>query len=107
MKIPQIVATILNGLNLIDTINGTANNIYLNNIDPKDNKNILPLVLLIFRVSVSPMAMKLIMLKIVPKTNPFAKGFVPDNIRINPMIIAVPIALEQYFFCDSLTDSII
>ena len=53
------------------------------------------------------MTIKLMILKIVPSTRPFPNGFIPDNMRINATTIAVPIALEQYFFCDSLTDSII
>ena len=107
IKIPQIAATTLNGSYFIATINGTDNNIYLNNIDPKDNKNILPLVLLIFRVSVSPMTMKLIILKIVPNTNPLPDGFNPATINSSAMTIAPAIALEQYFFCNCLTSSIL
>ncbi len=57
--------------------------------------------------SVSPIMMKLRILKTVPNTSPLPAGFRPVTIKMSVTTIAVAIALEQYFFCNSLTDSII
>lgn len=61
----------------------------------------------IFSGRVSPISTKLTMLKIVPKSNPLPMGVNPSRMKTSPPIIATVIAREQYFFCVSLTDSII
>jgi hypothetical protein len=88
-------------------INGTARRIYLKNMELRDNKKVLFLALPIRRGRVSPIIIKLIMLKIVPKISPLPTGFCPAIIKRNPIKIAAVIALVEYFFWVSLIDSII
>ncbi len=75
MNIPTIAATTLNCSNLIATISGTAIKAYLKTIENSVKKNVFPLDLLIFMGRVSPIKIKLITLKTVPRINPLPSGF--------------------------------
>jgi hypothetical protein len=88
-------------------INGTARRIYLKNMEPRDNKKVLLLDLPIRRGRISPMIIKLIILKIVPKISPLPTGIWPAIIKKSPIKIAAVIALVQYFFWVSLIDSMV
>lgn len=59
------------------------------------------------RGSVSPMRMKLTTLKNVPKIRPLPRVFWPIKTVPTPTMTAVAMALEPYFFCVLLIDSIL
>jgi hypothetical protein len=87
---------------------GTAISVYRKKIDPNARKqDFLVEDEAIRRGRVSPMRIKLKMLKSVPKISPFASAFCAARIKINPTIIATVRAREQYFFSVCLRGSII
>ena len=73
-KMPTITAKILYCSNLMPMITGTAKIIYLKNIDPREVKAALPLDLPSFMGNVSPIKMKLTILKTVPRIKPLPVG---------------------------------
>ncbi|MCJ7539709.1 MAG: DUF302 domain-containing protein [Desulfobacterales bacterium] len=56
---------------------------------------------------ISPIIIKLTILKTVPRIRPLPTGFWPAIIKKKPTKMAPIMALEQYFFCVSLSDSIV
>jgi hypothetical protein len=86
---------------------GTARRIYLKKMEPREKKKVLLLDLPIRRGRVSPIIIKLIILKIVPKIRPLPTGFWPARIKKRPIKIATIIAPVQYFFWVSLIDSMV
>jgi len=88
-------------------INGTAKKTYLKNMERREKKKVLFLDFPIRRGRVSPMIIKLIILNIVPKISPLPTDAWPAIIKKKPTKIAAVMALEQYFFCVSLIDSMV
>jgi hypothetical protein len=86
---------------------GIARRMYLENMEARDKKKVLFFDFPIFNGSISPMTIKLIMLKIVPKINPLPMGSWPARIKTRPAKMAAVMALEQYFFWVCLIDSIV
>ncbi len=56
---------------------------------------------------ISAIIIKLTILKTVPRIRPLPTGFWPAMIKKKPTKMAPIMALEQYFFCVSLSDSIV
>ena len=76
-------------------------------MEPKEIQIAFFLVPPIFMGIVSPIKIKLIILKRVPRIKPLPNGLRPVKIRTSPAAIAVIIAAEQYFFWVCLIVSII
>lgn len=98
MKIPQTVAAMLNLSNLIDKTSGMAISPYRKNIDRNEKTVALLRENPILLGSISPINIKLNMLNMVPRINPFPIGFKPNRKKDIPTKIAMVIAMEQYFF---------
>jgi len=98
-----------NKLNLTDfiaMISGIAIIANLNKREPKEKKKVFPRDIPIFKGRASPIKMKLMMLKNVPRINPLPTALWPVRINTKPTKIAANIAREQYFFWVSLIASI-
>jgi len=87
-------------------INGTARRIYLEHMEMREKKKVLFLDLPIRKGNISPIIIKLTILKTVPRIRPLPTGFWPAIIKKRPTKMAPIRALEQYFFCVSLRESI-
>jgi hypothetical protein len=88
-------------------INGTAKRIYLEHMEMSGKKKVLFLDWPIRNGIISPIIIKLTILKTVPRIRPLPTGFWPAIIKKKPTKMAPIMALEQYFFCVSLSDSIV
>ena len=88
-------------------INGTAKRIYLEHIEMREKKKVLFFDLPIRNGIISPIIIKLTILKTVPRIRPLPTGFWPAIIKKKPTKMAPIMALEQYFFCVCLTVSVV
>jgi hypothetical protein len=88
-------------------INGAARRIYLEHMEMKEKKKVLFLDLPIRKGIISPIIIKLTILKIVPRIRPLPTGFWPAIIKKRLTKMDPIMALEQYFFCVSLRESIV
>jgi len=107
MKTPIIADNMWNCSNLTAITKGTANKRYRRSIENREMKKVFLLDRPSLRGSVSPMRMKLTTLKRVPNIRPFPREFWPIKKVLKPMMTAIARALEPYFFCVRLIDSIL
>jgi len=91
----------------MDSTRGMASKANRIHMEKKDRTVVLALDFPIFAGSVSPINIKLKILKSVPMINPFPMGFKPNRKKEIAAKIARLIASEQYFFWVCLICSIL